>query len=237
MTAWPRDVSAAAECPAARPSVRRPRESPVDHNKQHHAADIACGPTESGDTTGRLRCRQLSQHRVVRDAGQVVARRGEPKQQQARQQIARIVADQAHRRCQQHHHRGENSERLPPSVRCVNPDAGDGGEQCDRDAGEEQRPAEPARRAGVTGWVVTDRTGQVDREHEGHDDGADTGGSAVPQRPREHPQPARGWRGRPRFAHGRPRYSPAHASTRSQRGRPCRRHRCLAEDRRSVPVQ
>ena len=27
-------------------------ESPVDHKKQHHAADIACGPTESGHTTG-----------------------------------------------------------------------------------------------------------------------------------------------------------------------------------------
>ena len=122
-------------------------ESRVDHKQQHHAADIACGPTESGYPTGRLRRRQLSQHRVVRDAGQVAARRGEPEQQQAGQQVAGVVADQAHRRCQQHRHRGQHGQRASASVRRVNPDPGDRRQHCDRHAGEEQRPAEPARRA------------------------------------------------------------------------------------------
>ena len=206
----------------------------VDHEQQHNAAEIACAQPNPDTRPDVSRGGELPQHRVVRDAGQVAAGRGAGEQHETGPKVAVVVADQAHRGRQQHRQPGQHRQRPASAMRRVDPDPGDRGQHGDRDTGDEQRPAEPARGAGVAGQIVADGAGQVDGEHEGHDDRVEPRRAAVPERPRQHPRPPRGLRGRPRIAHGRPRYSPPHASTRSQRGRPCRRHRRLAEHRRSA---
>ena len=170
--------------PACRPVAGD--EPGVHHEQQHHAADIACSPTESGHPAGRLGCRQLPQHRVVRNTGQVAARRRECEQRQAGHQVARVGADQAHPRGQQHQRRGEHAQRASSPPWNIHPHPGDRCEQRDRDTCDREGTAEPARRRGRARQAGADGLGEVDREHERDDDRVQTRRPAVPQGPREH---------------------------------------------------
>ena len=131
-------------------------EARVDDHEQRHTADIPGSPTESRDAAGGLRCGELSQHRVVRDAGEVVARRGEPEKQQSYDQIADVLTDQAHRRREHHHHRGEHGKCPSTTVRHIDPNPRDRGEQRDRDARIRTAPSRARLSSRRPLWLPTE---------------------------------------------------------------------------------
>lgn len=48
-------------------------EAHIDQQQQQDTSDVTRCPPEAGNPAGRLGCRELAQHRVVRNAGQVTA--------------------------------------------------------------------------------------------------------------------------------------------------------------------
>ena len=155
-------------------------ETGVDQQQQQHAAAVAGGPAQSGDPAGGLRGGQLTQHRVVRDARQIAARSGQRQQRQPRRQIAGIGTDEDHRGGEHHGQRGQHRQRDPAPAGNLNHDAGERGQQCHRQPGDGQRPAQPARRRGIPRQAHTDRAGQIHGEDERRHDGVESGGPAVP---------------------------------------------------------
>ena len=174
-------IAARTFCPSATGSPSRPRVSPLPEMKpevhdeqQHHAAEIAHGPTQSGDPPGRLRGGQVAQHCVVRHACQLGAAGGQGEQRQARHEVVVVVADQAHRRGQHHRQYGQQRERASPPPRCVDPDAGHRRQCGHRHACQQHGDPEPQGGTGVAGQVIgrrcpsgtprTSRSGEAEGE-------------------------------------------------------------------------
>ena len=231
-TFWP---SATGTPSSPRVSPSPDDEAEVHEEQQHDTAEIAHAPAESGYPAGCLRGGELPQHGVVGHGGQVAARG------RARRAAPDLATDSGSRR-------GSGSSprsAAPPAAVSA------ASTRRRRQGASTQIPVTGASKAttrpdsasarnsqlcGVValGQVVADGAGQVDREHERHDDRVHARRTDVPQRPGQHSATAQRCPGGRGCVHGRPRYSPAHASTRSQPGCPRGGHRRFAEHRRSA---
>ena len=123
-------------------------EAEVDDQQQHDAAAKSRRQAETGDPAGVLRRRKLAQHRVVRDAGQIAARRGRREQRQSRQQVLRTLTDQAHRARQPHRQAGQRGQGHAPPVRILDPHADQRRQHRDGQPGDAS--ARPSQLAGGT---------------------------------------------------------------------------------------
>ncbi|MPM76365.1 hypothetical protein SDC9_123363 [bioreactor metagenome] len=155
-------------------------EAEVDDQQHHNPAEVAHPPAEPGHPPDIGLAGDIVQQRVVVHPGDLVDDRSEAQQSQAQPQVRRIRADEEEQRGDQRQRPGQSAQHGDGASAAVDGLSEHRSRQCHHQTGDRRRHRQGLR--GLVG-VAERRTGQVDREDEGDDDGVEGLSAPVPHRP------------------------------------------------------